>query len=159
MNNVSTIKKIVIDKKAELLFRRRAQRRLPKEYVNLLYGYIERGTAYVCAFVEIEHKATTKSVEWDDGLQDEHDEYAKEMELEVLGSIHVHPCHTETILSDGDWRHHLEDPREKIMGVLAVYPKEFNGLSRNVCKVAYWPGVTPIPIEYKKKRKRNVQAA
>jgi proteasome lid subunit RPN8/RPN11 len=138
------ITRVVVDKRAEQGFRRRALRRYPLEYIETLWGRIEGTTAYVHAFMPLKHSATPDQIDYDDAdLWDQHDE-ARDEQLTVLGSIHTHPDRDEAIFSEGDLREHIIDPHDRVMGICAI---ECKG-KRRKCRVIYWPGVLPCLVTY-----------
>jgi proteasome lid subunit RPN8/RPN11 len=138
------ITKVVVDRRAEALFRRRALRRYPLEYIESVWGRIIGTTAYIHAFMPLDHEATPDAINYDDAdLWDQHDE-AREEGLTVLGSIHTHPDRDDAIFSETDLREHVIDPHDRVMGICAI---ECKGKRRKL-HIAYWPGVLPCPVIY-----------
>ena len=143
----SPFEKIVIDKKEERKFRRRALRQFPKEYMQVMYGFIENGVAYVCIFLDIKHTATSQACSYWHSDLDAHMDEAKRHNLVCLGTIHSHPDRDHTLFSEGD----LEDSQstqEVIMGICAIESLG-KGKKRRRCHVAYWPTTRPIDVVYK----------
>lgn len=133
--------KIVVDKKEERKFRRRALRR-EKEYIEALWGEIRGETLYICAFVKMEHKASRRSIWYEDTELDQHEDEAQEAGLSLLGTIHTHLNCEDTRFGDTDLKDSQES-QELVMGICAI--KEDNG--RKISRIAYWPVVKPLLTE------------
>lgn len=129
--------KIIIDKKEEAKFRRRALRKFPNEYLEMLWGFIENRCLHICAFVPIEHKAWINAVEYDEVDIDEHVERAKETKkLMLVGTIHTHPYREDATPSSFDFKDNEADI-DLVMGVMSIEKKKKKGRKR-VSQVAYW---------------------
>jgi proteasome lid subunit RPN8/RPN11 len=151
------INRVVVYKKAEAAFRKRALKALPNEYIEVLVGFIHKSTAYICAFMHVAQRAdpwqVMYEIESDDKIWDDDQTVIPQLmrdpenRLVCLGSIHSHPGHDHTAFSYGDLLA-MENSPDKILAVCAIsHPKE--GKVRRRCKVAYWPTPRPIPVHYK----------
>lgn len=134
---------IRVDRSAEAGFRRRALRALPNEWIETLWGFVENGVAYICVFMPVSQKGSPTEVTYSDSEIEAQKLEARSYKLEVLGSIHTHPDREETIFSEGDLRE-LQRLPELVMGICAIDISS----KRRKCRVAYWPGVKPMKVEY-----------
>lgn len=137
---------VVVDRRAEAGYRRRALAALPNEHMETLYGRIKDTTAYIYAFVPFEHKAEPKSIDYEeDDLVSEEDE-AKEEGYLLLGTIHSHPGLDHTMFSqcDAEW---VEKAGETLFAICAI-EKAKN--KRRKCRITYWPGVKSLITRYTK---------
>lgn len=144
---------IVIDRKAEQGFRRRALRAFPSEYIETLWGYVDGDTLNICVFMPIKHTAAPAWVDYDEEEFDHQEEEAAEYKLELLGTIHTHPDRTETHFSETDLVS-AQDTQECVLGICAIEEEKREGKKRRVCRIAYWPTPRPLRITYKVARKK-----
>ena len=144
--------RIVVDKKEERKFIRRALHRMPAEYMEALWGQIRADILYICAFVKMDHKATRNNLKYEEEELDEHEEDAEENGLHLIGSIHSHPnCEDNDVgFSETDLAT-MQESQETVMGICTVQTSKVdaktkvkNPLKRRVVRVAYWPSVTPL---------------
>ncbi len=144
--------RIVVDKKEEQKFIRRALRRHPLEYMEALWGQVRGDILYICAFVKLDHKATRKNLKYEEEELDEHEEDAEENGLHLIGSIHSHPnCEDNDVgFSETDLAT-LQESQETVMGICVVQTTKTDKvtgvktrLKRKVVHVAYWPTVKPL---------------
>jgi proteasome lid subunit RPN8/RPN11 len=141
---VAPFTRIVVDKKEEAKFRRRALRRFPLEYIEALWGQIRGDILYICAFVRMEvDKATIKSLYYDEQELDFHVEDAKEAGLQFLGTIHSHPNCEDTRFGDTDLEN-VQDSGEIVMGIAAIQRIGEGRKKRKRCILEYWPVVHPL---------------
>lgn len=141
---VGKFRSIHVDKKAEYGFRRRALKAMPYEYVEALWGYIQGDVVHICKFVPIKHRSGLTWLEYQNEEVEQQKIAAREVGLQVLGSIHTHPDRNETIFSEHDLRDIQENP-EPIMAICAI---EVRPGRRSVLRISYWPGVHPISVYY-----------
>jgi proteasome lid subunit RPN8/RPN11 len=139
--------KIHVDRKAEREFRRRAVRAYPNEYMEGLWGYIRGSVIYVCAFVPMEHKGYYQHLTYKDEVLDDHEDEAREHNLEYLGTIHTHPDLLETLFSEHDLRE-VQNTQDAVMAICAITQEINKGKTRRVCDIAYWPAVRPFTVTY-----------
>ena len=161
---VQPFTKIVVDKKEEAKFRRRCLQHYPYEHIEALWGRIRGDTLHICAFVQMEHKATTKDIDYTDDELDNHEDDAREAGYELLGTIHSHPDCDDDRFGDTDLEMSQES-QEIVMGILAIETKtKGKKLRRRRTRIAYWPTVRPLkvvrkdwdaPSAEKKRRKRG----
>lgn len=141
MENIS---KIVVSKKMERLFIRRAVRRLDNEYIEGLWGVIHSGTAYIHAFVPFKHKALPRKILYDEIEFEDQEDAAIDNNLMFLGSIHTHPNLSHTLFSQGDLDS-VQDNNEIIMGIMSVEKVK----NRRKVKIDYWLAVRPLEKDYR----------
>jgi proteasome lid subunit RPN8/RPN11 len=143
---------IHIDRRAEAAFRRRALKAYPKEYLEILWGFIDDGIANICVYMPLDQKATKGSIDYDQRHIGHQKIEARKYQMEVLGSIHTHPGLTDAIFSDTDLRE-VQKHGEKITAICAIEEKTLgSGKTRRICRLAYWPGVRPMKVEYKERK-------
>jgi proteasome lid subunit RPN8/RPN11 len=139
--------KVVVDKKEERNFRRRALGHYPNEYIEALWGRIHGDTLYVVAFVRMEHKGHRRSIEYEDSELDEHEDDAREAGMSFLGTIHTHPNFSDTRFGDADLAS-AQESQELVMGILAIETsRDGKPLKRRRCRMAYWPVSRPLLTE------------
>jgi proteasome lid subunit RPN8/RPN11 len=138
--------KIVIDKREERKFRRRALAHYPYEHIEALWGEVRGDTVYVVAFMAMEHRSSLKSLQYEDAELDEHEDDAKDAHLEFLGTIHSHPDCNDNRFGDRDLAT-MQESQESVMGILAI-EAEVKGkkLKKRRCRVAYWPSTRPLEV-------------
>jgi proteasome lid subunit RPN8/RPN11 len=137
--------RVIVDKDEERKFRRRALSHMPNEYMEVMYGYVEDDTLVVCAFVDIDHEGTPKSIAYDQEEIDRQKGLAEKSGLVLLGTIHTHPDREEGIYSECDARDSYHN-EEKLFAICSIHMK--SGKRRTV-DIWYWPGVTPLEVEYR----------
>jgi proteasome lid subunit RPN8/RPN11 len=144
--------KIVVDKKEEAKFRRRALNCYPYEHIEALWGYVRGDVLYICAFMAMEHKVTIKTIHYSDHELDDHEDDAREAGLEFLGTIHTHPDCADNRFGDTDLEMSQES-QECVMGILAIETKTKDETTKKVKKlrrrrthIAYWPTVRPLTV-------------
>ena len=155
---LAPINKVVVDKKEEQKFRRRALRH-KHELMEAMWGYIRGDVAYICAFMKFETgKVTPRVVSYTFAELDNHEDDAKDTEifdsvtgqkinLEFLGTIHTHPDRDYAVLSEFDIYDSLET-QETILGICAIeVPKD---KMKHKTLIAYYPALRPLAIERKK---------
>lgn len=145
--------KIVVDKKEEAKFRRRALACYPYEHIEALWGYVRGEVLYIVAFMAMEHKVSIKHIYYTDQELDDHEDDAREAGLEFLGTIHTHPDCNDNRFGDTDLEM-SQDSQECVMGICAIETKRKNPKTKKVKKlprrrtlVAYWPTVRPLVVE------------
>jgi len=144
-----TISRVVVDKSAERGFRRRALRHLPKEYIEAIFGYVQDRTAHVCIFAPFPHTATSKAIYYDEEeAADDCSAEAKEHRLQHIGSIHSHPRRDDAMFSETDLQERRRDLHDLVMGICAIEIHRKAGKTRRRCRIAYWPGVLPLDLDY-----------
>jgi hypothetical protein len=141
------ITNVVVDRRAEAGFRRRALNALPVEHLETLWGNIRGCTAYIHVFMPIDHKGTPGTLDYEQDDLTHQEEEAREAGLHLLGTIHTHPGTTDTGYSETD-AGDSEATDDVIFGICAVDLKE----SRRKTCIAYWPGVQPLGVTYTKQR-------
>ena len=108
---------LFIDRKALAGFRRRALRRYPLEYIETLWGMSNKsGGVSIVEFRQLDHEATTDSVEFD---AEDTEAGIRDGKLTQLGTIHTHPDMAYCEPSEDDW-HDAGDRKEIIIGVMAI---------------------------------------
>lgn len=148
---VQPFTKIVVDKKEEAKFRRRCLDNYPYEHIEALWGQIRGDTLYICAFMQMEHEVTVKTINYEDEELDWHEDDAREAGLEFLGTIHSHPDCADDRFGDTDLEMSQES-QEMVMGICAIETKKKgkNGkakkLKRRRTRIAYWPTVRPLQV-------------
>ena len=141
---VAPFTRIVVDKKEEARFRRRALRRYPYEYIEALWGQVRGDTMYICAFVKMLHTSSDRAIFLADNEMDDHVEDAEEHGMHFLGTIHTHPDCEDTRFGDTDLETSQES-QEAVMGICAIQTKAKRlPLDRKVVRIAYWPTVRPL---------------
>jgi proteasome lid subunit RPN8/RPN11 len=142
---ISMTMRVVVDRNEEKKFRRRAMRRMPKEYIELLFGHVHDDSIVICAFVEIDHESTPQALTYDTEDLERQVDLAAKSGLEYLGTIHSHPHRPDTMFSETDARDSLG--REDIVfGILAIDDSKRPWK----CVTDYWPKVKPFEVEYRK---------
>jgi proteasome lid subunit RPN8/RPN11 len=134
--------RIVVDKKEEAKFRRRAMRSYPLEHIEALWGQVRGDILYICAFIRMDiERATVKTLYYDEQEMDFHEEDAREAGLHFLGTIHTHPNCDDTRFGDTDLEN-AQETQETVMGICAVTKNKRTG--RKATDIAYWPVVRPL---------------
>lgn len=148
--------KVVVDREEEAKFRRRALQRKPHEYIESLLGYVRRDTLYIAMFVPMEHDGKLTKVNYDDDELDEHDEDAKEVHLELLGTIHTHYESGDATLSEHDIRD-IQETQEAVVAILNIEMRNKDGNPLRRCKteIAYWPALRPFTIDRRSFKKNS----
>ena len=122
--SVAPFTRIVVDKKEERKFRRRALHAHPFETIEALWGKTRGDILYICAFVKMNiDKRTLRTLNYDDQELDFHEEDAAEAGLKLIGTIHSHPNADDTIFSEQDLRDSQES-NELVMGICAIINPE-----------------------------------
>ena len=137
------MKRIVVDAAEERKFRRRALRHMPNEYIEALFGIERRNELVICAFINIEHTGTPRTLDHDDEDYERHRRQAERSGLTLLGTIHTHPHRDSALFSDTDAHESLR-LGERVMGICAI---DTSG-TRRKCITRYWPPIEPLPVEY-----------
>jgi Prokaryotic homologs of the JAB domain len=138
--------KIVVDKKEEGRFRRRALYHFPLEHMEALWGQVRGDTLYICAFVPMNFTQSMRTMSYDDTELDEHEEDAKEAGYTFLGTIHTHPNCKDTRFGDTDLEH-SQDSQEDVMGICAIETlNEGKKTERKKVRIEYWPTVRPLQV-------------
>jgi proteasome lid subunit RPN8/RPN11 len=136
--------RIVVDKKEEAKFRRRAMRSYPLEHIEALWGQIRGDILYICAFVRVDVETATKNaLYYDEQEMDFHEEDAREAGLHFLGTIHTHPDCEDTRFGDTDLEN-AQETQEIVMGIAAIRTIGEGKKKRKRCAVDYWPVVRPL---------------
>lgn len=144
--------KIVVDRKVEAAFRRRALAHLPSEYMEGIWGRIVGDAIYIHAFMPIAQRSKPDTVYYDaEDLDDQEDEAIAE-QLEMIGTIHSHPDCLDAIFSEGDTRS-VQESQEAIMGICAIIKNE--GEKRRTCNIQYWPAPHPLRVVHGVRRKKK----
>lgn len=139
--------KICISRKAEQAFRRRAIKNYPLEYMETLWGRILGTEVHIHAFMDIKHKGRYTFLTYEEEDLDNQEDEAAEHRLELLGTIHSHPDHLETIFSEGDLRE-VQESQDTVMGICAITQEYVKGKLRRSTDIAYWPAPRPLKICY-----------
>jgi proteasome lid subunit RPN8/RPN11 len=144
--------KIVVDKKEEEKFRRRALDHYPFEHIEALWGRVRGDVLYICAFMAMEHKVTIKTIHYSDQELDDHEDDARDAGMEFLGTIHTHPDCADNRFGDTDLEM-SQDSQECVMGICAIETKvkdektkKVKKLKRRRIRIAYWPTVRPLEV-------------
>jgi len=144
--------KIVVDKKEEAKFRRRALAHYPYEHIEALWGEIRGEVLYIVAFMAVDHKCSLKTLRYEDQELDEHEDDAKEAGLTFLGTIHSHPNCNDDRFGDYDLAI-MQENQESIQAICAIQTKvkdekskKTKTLKRRRCRIAYWPTVRPLEV-------------
>lgn len=147
---VAPFTRIVVDKKEEAKFRRRALLRYPFEYMEALWGKVRSDILYIHAFVKVDHKPGKRTLQFQDFEIDEHEEDATEAGLTYLGTIHTHPDASDAQFSDVDCEQ-SQDSQDVMMGICAIQTTETDKktkvrtpLNRKIIRIEYWPVVRPL---------------
>ncbi len=149
---VAPFTRIVVDKKEEGKFRRRAIRHYPLEHMEALWGTVRGDILYIHAFIKVDHKPAARTISYDDTELDEHEEDAAEIGLVYLGTIHTHPNCEDTRFGDTDLEQ-SQDSSDAVMGICAIQTtkKVKKGtktvkkpLKRKIARIEYWPIVKPL---------------
>jgi proteasome lid subunit RPN8/RPN11 len=129
--------KVIVDRKEENKFRRRALRKFPNEYIEVLWGYVKNECLYVTNFATLAHRGQPgKCLYWQEDL-DAHHERASHQDLRVVGTIHTHPFRSDALASIGDYRGCVAG-QDLVIGVMSLTKKKGR---KRVTDVAYWPVV------------------
>ncbi len=147
MITTSQIHKVCVYKSEEAGFRKRAIEALPKEYIELMWGWIENNVAYIAAFVPIRHKATESGAYWDLSDVEIQKVETENAGIFLLGSIHTHPNRTKSELSKFDIQE-LQKREELVTGVCAIEYKPTRNKLIFRCRFSYRPGLLPFEAEY-----------
>ncbi len=84
--------KVNVSQDVLALFRRRALRRYPKEYLETIWGQVKGGEAYIYAFHPIKQKSDKEFVQYEPAeIEEQRDEEAPLEKMMFLGTIHSHP--------------------------------------------------------------------
>jgi|SRR5208282_4039699 proteasome lid subunit RPN8/RPN11 len=147
---VAPFTRIVVDKKEEAKFRRRALNHYPLEYMEALWGKVRGDILYIHAFVKVDHKPGKRTLQFEDFEIDEHEEDAAEIGLVYLGTIHTHPNASDAQFSEVDCEQ-SQDSQDVMMGICGIQTtyldeetKTQKPLNRKVVRIEYWPTVTPL---------------
>ncbi len=150
--SVAPFTRIVVDKKEEAKFIRRALRKHPLETMEAIWGQVRGDILYICAFVKMDHKATRKNLRYEEEELDEHEEDAEENGLHLIGSIHSHPnCEDNDVgFSEVDLSS-MQESQETVMGICTIQTYEIDEetkvrrpLKRRRVRVVYWPTIRPL---------------
>lgn len=149
---VAPFTRIVVDPREERKFIKRALRKHPLEILEALWGEVRGEILYICAFVKVDHKATRKTLKYEEEELDEHEEDAAEAGWKFLGTIHSHPnCDDNDVgFSEIDLST-MQDSQETVMAICAIQTHKIDAktkvrksLSRRLVRIAYWPTVSPL---------------
>jgi proteasome lid subunit RPN8/RPN11 len=149
---VAPFTRIVVDKKEEARFRRRALHHYPMEHLEALWGKVHGDILYIHAFVKVDHKPGKITLKYEDTELDEHEEDAQEAGLSYLGTIHTHPNCNEARFGDTDLEQ-TQDSSDAVMGICGIQTtkkEKKDGkivkttLKRKVVRIEYWPIVIPL---------------
>jgi proteasome lid subunit RPN8/RPN11 len=136
---------VVVDHVAERGFRRRALARMPNEYIERLWGFVDQdGVGHVRAFRAFRHTADRENIYYEQEDYDLDWEEGRARGWRPLGSIHTHPFLTDTAFSEADLRGSLE-VEDIVMGICAI---ECPAGKRRVVRIDYWPKVRPLERLY-----------
>lgn len=138
---------IVVSRAAEQGFRRRALARMPKEYMEVLYGRIKGYKLHIHAFMPIEHKGKPAALDYEDHDLEDHEGEAVDEHLELLGSIHSHPHCLDSIYSEQDFRD-VQDKTDIVIAICAITQEMKNGRMHRRCQITYWPAPRPMKVVY-----------
>jgi proteasome lid subunit RPN8/RPN11 len=138
---------IVVSRTAEQGFRRRAIARMPKEYMEVLYGRVRGSKLYIHAFMPIKHKGKPAELSYEDEDLEDHTDQAPDEKLESLGTAHSHPHCLDSAYSEQDLRD-IQDKADIVMAICAITQEVKNGKTRRRCEIVYWPAPRPMKIVY-----------
>lgn len=138
---------IVVSRTAEQAFRRRALRAFPKEMMECLYGRIKGTSIHIHAFMPIKHKGKPAELTYEDHDLEDHEEEAKDSNLEMIGTIHSHPHCLDSIYSEQDFRD-IQDKSDIVMAICAITREINKGRTRRNCEIVYWPAPRPMKVLY-----------
>jgi proteasome lid subunit RPN8/RPN11 len=127
--------KVIVDRKEENKFRRRALRKFPNEYIEVLFGYIENECLRVTNFVPVAHKGQPGKCDYFQEDIDAQNELANTLDLRVVGTIHTHPFRDDALASVEDYRSCVYG-QDLVIGIMSLTKKKGR---RRVTDVAYWP--------------------
>lgn len=135
--------KIVVDKRVMQNFTRRAIRRYPKEYVEVVFGRIKGDTVFIHAFYPLNHTSTPFKVDYTDADIEAVQDVAEDENLVNIGTIHSHP-NCMAVPSPTDLLSAAQD-RETVMGICSIEKKG----ERLKTRTLFWPVIIPLGIEFR----------
>ena len=142
--------KVVVDRREEAKYRRRAIRAYPNEYLEATWGFIRGTTIYICIFMPMEHVGTPDYICFEDDDLDQHGDEAKEEKLELIGTIHSHT--TEDLSGEPSLLDIYSSTAaiETVIGICAIQKQE-SGRLRTIMR--YWPRLREFDIERRQLRR------
>lgn len=111
-----TVTRIVLDRKLLDGFKKRALKKYPNEYMEVMLGEISRGKARIFSFQDFDHSGTPTNIITDDDAC--HNEDREAFDQPILGSLHTHPNGIAQP-SELDLQTAAEDG-EKVWGICAI---------------------------------------
>lgn len=145
--------RIVVDRRVEQAFRRRAIAQYPNEMIEALWGKFVGDEIHIYAFMGVRARyASPVIVSYEEEDLDCHEDESREYGLELVGTIHTHPNHLDGIFSEGDLRE-VQESQDVVMGICTIVPenirrKSGTGTIRRT-KITYWPAPRPIKVKHR----------
>lgn len=140
--------RVIVDRRAEQAFRRRAIAKYPNEMMEALWGRYVGDEVHIFAFMGVPAKyASPTQVQYEEEDLDSHEDEAKEYNLELLGTIHTHPNHLDDIFSEGDTRE-VQESQDAVMGICVITKEMRRDRCISKTKITYWPAPRPLRVQY-----------
>lgn len=135
---------IVVSRKAEKAFRRRAIASMPNEHLESLWGKIRGDKIYIHVFMPINHKGRPTELTYEEEDLDSQEDEAPEHNLALIGTIHTHPHCLDAVFSETDMRE-VQETQDIVMAICSITQ---DGKSRKSCEIVYWPAPRPMKVIY-----------
>ena len=142
------IPRIVVQKSLERGLLRRAKIGYPKEYVEAIFGkyYPRRHLIEIHALMDVVHKSNPNAVYYDEDEVKISKEWAKENNLEWLGTVHSHTAENTFAEASICDHHGGYASGELVSGVLVI--KQCEGSKRYWSKIYWWIPQGKIQVHY-----------
>jgi proteasome lid subunit RPN8/RPN11 len=139
---------IVVDRKVEAAFRRRARLAYPNEMLETMWGRFRGATIHVHAFMPVEHRGKPEIVHYKHEDLDQLEDEAREHRLELVGTIHTHPNRLNCMYSEGDLAD-AQETQDVIMGICTVTPERVGNRTVRKTAISYWLAPRPLKVQRK----------